>query len=50
MGRLDYIGGGAVGETTWDEVANMTPSGDELDRLCDQFPPPPEWYEEDFGD
>ena len=27
----------------WDEVANMDPQGDELDRLCDQHPSPPDW-------
>jgi hypothetical protein len=30
----------------WAEVRNMEPSGDELDRLVDQFPAPDDWFEE----
>jgi hypothetical protein len=30
----------------WAEVRNMEPSGDELDRLVDQFPTPDDWFEE----
>ena len=29
-----------------DRIANMPPSGDELDALVDQHPAPPEWEEE----
>ena len=51
-------GGGAVTDypkrnepNDWAEidvvgVANMPPSGDELDALVDQHPAPPEWEEE----
>ena len=33
-------------DASWVEVRNMEPSGDELDRLVDQFPAPDDWFEE----
>ena len=31
-------------EEEWAFVDNMQPSGEDLDRLVDQFPAPREWY------
>ena len=40
VGAVDSYG------CTWSDVANMDPQGDELDRLCDKHPAPPEWQKE----
>ena len=52
-GHDGRLGEGVVGsrvpwveEEDWDQVANMDPQGDELDRLCDQHPAPEEWQKE----
>ena len=33
----------------WDEVADMDPQGDELDKLCDQNPAPIDWRDGEDG-
>lgn len=41
--EIDHLNEAIWGGGSGEDVANMDPQGDELDRLCDQYPVSEEW-------